>query len=75
MNVLLVCCDRTLAKYYLVKVLHLVSVAEPGLFVLAGLNDEHLIVGEHLREAVGEDLSHPNVQLMRFHLIFIALHF
>lgn len=66
---------KWIAKHHLVIVLHLVSVAKPGLFVLAGLNDKHLIVREHLRETVGKDLSHPNVQLMHFHLLFITLHF
>lgn len=48
-------------QYYLVEVLHLVTVAEPGLFILAGLDDKDLVVSEHLGEAIGEDLPDTNV--------------
>lgn len=58
---------------YLVKVLHLVSVGEPGLFVVARLDDKHLVVGEHLREAVGKDLAHLDVELVHLQLLLVAL--
>lgn len=62
-----------LQHFYLVKVLHLVSVGEPGLFVVARLDDKHLVVGKHLREAVGKDLAHLDVELVHFQLLFVAL--
>lgn len=58
---------------HLVKVLHLVSVGEPGLFVVAWLDDEHLVVGKHLRESVGEDLAHLDVELVHLQLFLVAL--
>lgn len=54
---------------YLVKVLHLVSISEPGLFVLARLDDKNLVVCEHLGESVGEDLAHLNVELVHLQQI------
>lgn len=65
---------RTWADIHLVEVLHLVPVTKPGLFVLAGLDDEDLVVGKHLCETVGENLPHSNVQLVHLHLLFITLH-
>ena len=61
-------------RSYLVKVLHLVSVGEPGLLVLAGLDDKHLVVGKHLREAVGKHLAHLDVDLVHQQLFPVALH-
>ena len=61
-------------RAYLVKVLHLVPIGEPGLLVLARLDDKHLVVGEHLREAVGKHLSHLDVDLVHQQLFLVALH-
>lgn len=58
---------------YLVKVLHLVSICEPGLFVLARLDDKHLVVCEHLGESVGEDLANLDVELVHLQLLLITL--
>lgn len=49
---------------YLVKVLHLVSIGEPRLFVVAWLDDKHLVVCKHLCKSVGEDLTHLDVELV-----------
>lgn len=59
---------------HLVKVLHLVPVTEPGLLVLVGLDDEDLVIGEHLSKTIGEDLPYTNVQLVHLHLLLITLH-
>lgn len=66
--------EKSVADVHLVKVLHLVPVTKPGLFVLVGLDDKHLIVGKHLCEAVGENLPHSDVQLVHLQLLFITLH-
>lgn len=58
---------------YLVKVLHLVSIGEPGLFVVAWLDDKHLVVSEHLGEPVGEDLAHLDVELVHLELLLITV--
>lgn len=49
---------------YFVKVLHLLPVCQPRLHVRGSLDDERLIVREHLREAVGEHLAELHVQLV-----------
>lgn len=59
---------------HLVKVLHLVPVTKPGLLVLAGLDNEDLVIGEHLSETIGEDFPYTNVQLVHLHLLLITLH-
>lgn len=61
-------------ELHLVEVLHLVPVTKPGLFVLAGLNDEDLVVGKHLCETVGENFPHSNIQLVHLQLLFVTLH-
>lgn len=67
------CVTCCFVAFYLVKVLHLVSVGEPGLLVVARLDDKHLVVGEHLREAVGKDLAHLDVELVHLQLLLVAL--
>lgn len=57
----------------LVEVLHLVSVGEPGLLVVARLDDKHLVVGKHLSESVGEDFAHVDVDLMHLELLLVTL--
>lgn len=60
-------------EYDLVKVLHLIPVGEPGLLVMARLDDKHFVVGKHLSESVGEDFAHVDVDLMHFELLLVAL--
>lgn len=58
---------------YLIKVLHLVSIGEPGLLVLTGLDHKHLVVCEHLGEPIGEDLAHLDVDLVHLQLLLVTL--
>lgn len=46
---------------HFIKVLHLLPVAEPGLLILAGLDDEHFIIGKHLGKAIGKNFPDLNV--------------
>jgi hypothetical protein len=46
---------------YFIKVLHLFPVGEPGLLILAGLDDKHFIIGKHLSKAIGKDFPDLNV--------------
>lgn len=65
-NTLLTCwaIDKLSTALYLVKVLHLVSIGEPRLFVMARLDDKHLVVCKHLGKSVGADLAHLDVELV-----------
>lgn len=51
----------------------MVSVGEPGLLVLARLDDKHFVVCKHLGEAVSEDLAHVDVNLVHLQLLLITL--
>lgn len=61
------------AASHLVKVLHLISIGEPRLLVLARLDHKHLVVSKHLGEAVGEDLTHVDVELVHLQLLIITM--
>lgn len=60
-------------EFDLVKVLHLIPVGEPGLLVMARLDDKHFVVGKHLSESVGEDFTHVDVDLMHLELLLVTL--
>lgn len=40
---------------------------------MARLDDKHFVVGEHLRESVGEDFAHVDVDLMHLELLLVTL--
>lgn len=40
---------------------------------MAGLDDKHFVVGEHLSESVGEDFAHVDVDLMHLELLLVTL--
>lgn len=65
--------NKQSATLYLVKVLHLVSIVEPRLFIVTRLNDKHLVVCKHLCKSVSEDLAHLDVKLMHLELVLITL--
>lgn len=65
--------EKLSTALYLIKVLHLVSIGEPRLFVVARLDDKHLVVCEHLGESVGADLAHLDVELVHLQLLLIAM--
>lgn len=65
--------DQLSTVLYLIKVLHLVAIGEPRLFVVARLDDKHLVVCEHLRESVGTDLAHLDVELVHLQLLLVAM--
>lgn len=46
---------------HFIKVLHLFPIGKPGLLVLAGLNDKHLIICKHLSKTVCENFPDLNV--------------
>lgn len=65
--------DKLSTALYLIEVLHLVSIGEPRLFVVARLDDKHLVVCEHLGETVGADLAHLDVELVHLQLLLVAM--
>ena len=46
---------------YFIKILHLLPVGKPGLLILAGLNDKHLIICKHLSETICKNFPDLNV--------------